>query len=165
MKDFSFHFPLRCHLFTHPCCSIFLPDPHIYVCNPWRAQCEAEAQFLSVLSVLLWHHPLSPNSWWWHGIFFLEESCIAFSLAQFLPVLRTFTLETEREQNRHGPCGRLCGGVFLNLAEAIWCFHCLRCLQLLSTELFILITSLVFFHHVHVWLDWYGCMCVCVYAL
>lgn len=97
--------------------------------------------------------------------FSLRKAAFIFPVAQFLPVLRTFTLETKPKQNRHGPCWRLRGGVFLNLAEAIWCFHRLRCLQLLSTELFIVITSLVFFHHVHVWLDWYGCMCACVCML
>lgn len=97
--------------------------------------------------------------------FYLWKAAFLFPVAQFLPVLRTLTLETKPKQNGRGPCWRLPGGVFLNLAEAMGCFHRLRCLQLLSTELFILITSLVFFHHVHVWLDWYGCMCACVCVL
>lgn len=100
----------------------------------------------------------TPGGGWEY--FSLRKAAFLFPAAQFLPVLHTFTSETKAKQNRHGPCCRWRGGVFLNLAEAIRCFHRLRCLQLLSAELFILITSLVFFHHVHVWLDWYGCMCV-----
>lgn len=53
-RIFSFHFPLWCCCFPHPCCSFFMPDPHLYVCDPGRAHWEAEAEFLSVLSVLLW---------------------------------------------------------------------------------------------------------------
>lgn len=97
--------------------------------------------------------------------FSFVKSCIHFPITQFLPVLFTFALETKTKAKRAW-----------SMLEVVWwfcllgwgnmTFHWLRCLQLLGEELFILITSLVFFHHVHVWLDWYGlCVRVCVCSI
>lgn len=99
-RIYSFHFPLWCHCFTHPCCPFFLPDPHICVCNPWRAHREAEAPFWSVLSVLLRHRPLLPNPWWWFEIFFLVKSCIFFPCRAVFAGFAHFRLrnKTEAEQ-------------------------------------------------------------------
>lgn len=140
----------------------FIPDPHLYVCGPGRAHWGAEVEFLLVLSMLLWCRCSHQAPGGRLVGFSSRKATLLFSIAQFLPVLRIFTLEPNPKQNRRGPWWRWRGGVFVSVAEAIWCFHWLRCLQLFGMELFILITSLVFFHHVHVWLDWYGCVCVCV---
>lgn len=78
-RTYSFHFPLWCCCFTHPCWSFFIPDPNICVCDLWEGSLTPDAQFLSVLEVLLWRCLLSPNSCWWFEIFFLCEKLHPFS--------------------------------------------------------------------------------------
>lgn len=164
-RIFSFHFPLWYCCFPHHCCSFFCSWPSPLRLWPGEGSLGSRSWVSVSTFLLLWCSCSRQTPSGRLVGFFLRKAAFIFSIAQFLPVLRIFTLETNPKQSRHGPWWRWCGGVFLNVAEAIRCFHWLRCLQLLSMELFILITSLVFFHHVHVWLDWYGCVCVCVCVL